>query len=292
VQLFCWEHLAVDGSKISVGPPYFNLTFVPLMIPLLMAVPLGPLLSWKRADLLPVLQRLYFVAGVALVTVIFILSFTQESSAPAAMAIGLGVWVILGAFAELYHRAGFRKTSLKVAFARLRGLPASVWGVAFAHCGLGVMVLGIVGATVFSDEQGAALKKGGQLEIAGFTLVHDGTTRSQVNNFVQDTLHVSVRQAGVEKYRLAPAKRFYVAHGSATTEASIKTLWFSQLYLSVGDTDDEGRVVLRAWWKSNVILVWLGAILMSFGGCLSLFDRRLRIGAPVSSKAKRKLADA
>ncbi|MGI9351960.1 MAG: heme lyase CcmF/NrfE family subunit [Rhizobiaceae bacterium] len=283
---------AVDGSKISVGPPYFNLTFGPLMIPLLIALPLGPLMSWKRSDLLPVLQRLYFVGGCALIVSVLVFAFSSDGPVLSALAVGLSVWVIMGAFAEIYERSGFAKNPFSVAFARMRGLPGSTWGTALAHFGIGVMVLGIVGATAFSDEQGAALQKGETLKIAGFTLVHDGTARHQGPNFVQDTLKVSVREGGVEQFRLSPSKRFYTAHGSATTEASIKTLGFSQLYLSVGDTDEQGRTVLRAWWKSQVILVWLGPILMAFGGTVSLFDRRLRVGAPVTSRGRRKLANA
>lgn len=283
---------ALDGSKISVGPPYFNLTFGPLMVPLLLAIPLGPLMSWKRADLLPVLQRLYFIAGVALVSIILALAFTEDGPILASLAIGLAVWVMLGSLAELFQRSGFPKVSLSVAFSRLVGLPRSTWGTAFAHFGVGLMVLGIVGATAFSDEKGIAAVKGDTIEIAGFTLTHAGKRQEQGPNFVQDTLVVSVSRGGVEELQLTPAKRFYTGHGTATTEASIKTYWFSQLYVSVGDTDDQGRTVLRAWWKSQVIFVWLGPILMALGGCLSLSDRRLRVGAPKTSKVKRELANA
>ena len=283
---------ALDGSKISVGPPYFNLTFGPLMVPLLLAIPLGPLMSWKRADLLPVLQRLYFIAGVALVSIILALAFTEDGPILASLAIGLAVWVMLGSLAELFQRSGLPKASLSVAFSRLAGLPRSTWGSAFAHFGVGLMVLGIVGATAFSDEKGISAVKGDTIEIAGFTLTHAGKRQEQGPNFVQDTLVVSVSRGGVEELQLTPAKRFYTGHGTATTEASIETYWFSQLYVSVGDTDDQGRTVLRAWWKSQVIFVWLGPILMALGGCLSLSYRRLRVGAPKTSKVKRELANA
>lgn len=283
---------ALDGSKISVGPPYFNATFGPLMIPVLLAMPLGPLMSWKRSDLLPVLQRLYFIAGIALLTVILSLAFTQEGPILASLAIGIGTWVVLGAFAEIFQRAGLPKADFKTAFARLRGLPRSTWGTAVAHFGVGLMVFGVVGATAFSEEDGINAVNGDTIEIAGFTLTHAGTSRDQGPNFVQDSLLVSVSRGGVEEYVLTPSKRFYTGHGSATTEASIKTYGFSQLYVSVGDTDEQGRTVLRAWWKSQVILVWLGPILMGLGGCLSLSDRRLRVGAPKTSKARRELANA
>ena len=283
---------ALDGSKISVGPPYFNLTFGPLMIPLLLAIPLGPLMSWKRADLLPVLQRLYFIAGASLLCIILALAFTKDGPILASLAIGLGVWVMLGSLAELFQRSGLPRASLSVAFSRLAGLPRSTWGTAFSHFGVGLMVLGVVGATAFSDEKGISAIKGDTIDIAGFTLTHAGKRQEQGPNYVQDTLLVSVSRGGVEELKLTPAKRFYTGHGTATTEASIKTYWFSQLYVSVGDTDEEGRTVLRAWWKSQVIFVWLGPILMAFGGCLSLTDRRLRVGAPKTSKVKRELANA
>lgn len=283
---------AWDGSKISVGPPYFNLTFGPLMIPVLMAIPLGPLMSWKRSDLLPVLTRLYFVAGAALLAVVFTAAFTRGGPVIASLMIGLAVWVMLGAMAEIVQRSGLPRVPLSTAVARLRGLPRSVWGTMFAHFGIGVMVLGIVGATVFSSEEAALVRKGETLEIAGFELVHAGNRNRQGSNFIEDALVVDVRKGGRKIAELAPAKRMYTAHGSATTEAAIKSYGFSQLYLSVGDTDEAGRTVLRAWWKSQVILVWLGPILMAFGGLLSLSDRRLRIGIPKASKAGKKLANA
>ena len=283
---------AVDGSKISVGPPYFNLTFGPLMIPILLAVPLGPLMAWKRSDLFPVLQRLYFAAGAALFATILALSFVDGVGVFSALAVGLSVWVMLGSFMEVWQRSGLPKNSLSGAYARLSGLPRSTWGTAFAHFGLGVMVLGIVGATAFSTEDGALLRKGEKLEISGFTLVHNGTIRERGANFDADSLIVSVQRGGVEELQLKPAKRFYTGHGSATTEAALKTYGFSQLYVSVGDTDEEGRTVLRAWWKSQVLLVWIGPILMAFGGCLSLSDRRLRVGVAQKAKARRQAANA
>jgi cytochrome c-type biogenesis protein CcmF len=249
-------------------------------------------MSWKRSDLLPVLTRLYFVAGAALLAVVFTAAFTRGGPVIASLMIGLAVWVMLGAMAEIVQRSGLPRVPLSTAVARLRGLPRSVWGTMFAHFGIGVMVLGIVGATVFSSEEAALVRKGETLEIAGFELVHAGNRNRQGSNFMEDALVVDVRKGGRKIAELAPAKRMYTAHGSATTEAAIKSYGFSQLYLSVGDTDEAGRTVLRAWWKSQVILVWLGPILMAFGGLLSLSDRRLRIGIPKASKAGKKLANA
>lgn len=283
---------AWNGSKISVGPPYFNLTFGPLMIPILLLVPFGPLLSWKRSDFYPAMQRLFFVAVVAVLSVVFLLAYTQDGPYLAILAIGLAVWVMLGAFAEIVQRTALFKTDFSTSFARLRGLPRSMWGTAFSHFGIGVMVLGIVGATAFSLEESAELKPRESFTIGEFTLTHEGAKQFQYANYIQDTLRIIARRDGKEDITLTPAKRFYTGHGSTTTEASIQTLWFSQLYISVGETDTSGATVVRAWFKSWVILVWLGPILMTFGATLSLTDQRLRVGAPKRSSAKEKLANA
>ena len=116
------------------------------------------------------------------------IAFTQGGRILASLAIGLAVWVMLGALAEIFQRSGLPKASLSVAFARLRGLPRSTWGTAFAHFGVGVLVLGIVGATAFSDETGANMKEGETLKIGDFVLTHAGTQRVQGPNFIEDRL--------------------------------------------------------------------------------------------------------
>ncbi len=283
---------AINGAKISVGAPYFNLTFGPLMIPLLMAMPIGPLLSWKRSDLLPALSRLYFAAGLALLAVVVTLAVTEDGPVLASLGIGLAFWVMCGSLFELVQRSGQPGTSWNNRFARLAGLPRSTWGTAFAHFGIGVMVLGIVGATAFGEEHNKKLAKGETMDVAGFQLSHDGLQTRNGPNFVEEAVLISVRRGGALVTRLEPAKRFYTARQSSTTEAAIKSFWFSQLYLSPGETSANGAAVLRVWWKPLVLLIWFGPVIMAFGGLLSLSDRRLRVGAPKSSRAKRRFANA
>ena len=283
---------AVNDTKISVGAPYFNLTFGPLMIPLLMAMPIGPLLSWKRSDLLPVLTRLYFAAGLALLAVVITLAVSEDGPVLASLGIGLAFWVMCGAFFELVQRSGQANTSWSNRYARLSGLPRSTWGTAFAHFGIGAMVLGIVGATAFGEEHNRKLASGETIEVAGFQLTHDGLDKRKGPNFIEEAVLISVRKGGVLVTRLEPAKRFYTARRSSTTEAAIKSFWFSQLYLSPGETGEDGSAVLRVWWKPWVLLIWIGPVLMAFGGLLSLSDRRLRIAVPKPSRTKGRLADA
>jgi cytochrome c-type biogenesis protein CcmF len=274
---------AVNGAKISVGAPFFNLTFGPLMMPLLLAVPFGPLLAWKRGDLLAALSRLYWAAGAALLAVIVTLAITTDTSILAALVIGLSFWLMIGAFGEVSTRTDIRKNGLAKAFARARGLPGSTWGTAFAHFGLGVTLLGIVSVTVFETEVIKDMKPGDRASINGYQLTLIGINPRKGPNYNEDIITFDVVAPTGKKFQMHPAKRVYTTRRMPTTESAINSVWFSQLYVSLGDIGDDDAITVRLWWKPQVSLIWFGAISMIFGGLLSISDRRLRVGAPKRS---------
>jgi cytochrome c-type biogenesis protein CcmF len=138
---------AVTGEKISVGPPFFNATFVPLFVALLLAVPFGPLLAWKRGDLLGVAQRLVGAAGIAAITVAVVFAIRGGGPILVPFAVGLALFVMVGALTDIVERTGLFKVSLATALRRAKGLPRSAWGAAFAHFGLGITLLGVIGET-------------------------------------------------------------------------------------------------------------------------------------------------
>lgn len=276
---------AVTGAKISVGAPFFNITFGPLMIPLLMLMPFGPMLSWKRAELYPVVQRLFWVGCLALVATVMVYAFTSEQPILASLGVGLAVWCIIGSFAEIASRSSFLRVGLSKGLARLRGLPRTMWGTAFGHLGLGVLLLGVVCVTAFEKEAVAELSAGEQLQIAGYEIRFDGLTPVTGPNFSENVATITVTSNGKLPFVMKPTKRFYQARGMPTTEAAIETIGFSQLYLSLGDQSKQGKAVIRAWWKPQITLIWLGTIFMVFGGVISLSDRRLRVG--VAKPARR-----
>ncbi len=279
---------AVNGAKISVGEPFFNLTFGPLMIPLLLAVPIGPLLSWKRGDLMGALQRLYFAAGSALFVMILVLAFTTDAPVLAVLGIGISVWVTLGAFAEIITRSGFPKKSLPVAFKRVAGLPRSIWGSALGHAGMGLTLLGIVGVGAFQHEIITSVTPGQKVDVAGYSVQFDRVLPRKGSNYIEDVVLFNVTAPNGNTFQMQPSKRVYTTRRMPTTEAAIETFWFSQLYISPGDVALDGSVTVRFWWKPLVTLIWLGPLSMVFGGLISLSDRRLRIGAPTTAKARRK----
>jgi cytochrome c-type biogenesis protein CcmF len=270
----------LTGDKISVGPPFFNMTFGLLMAPILVAVPFGPMLAWKRGDLLGALQRLYVVAGLAFVAAVIF--FYIEHGGPVLSVLGLaaGLFLIFGAVADLWYRAAVGQVALNVAWRRLSGLPRSAFGTAFAHAGLGITVLGIVAVTTFQTEHVIEMKPGASTEAGGYSLRFDGMQPGIGPNYTEDRGHFSVSRGGVEVADVWSSKRVYTARQMPTTEAGILTFGLSQLYVSLGDATNDGGIVVRIWWKPFILCIWGGALVMAIGGLVSLSDRRLRVGAP------------
>ncbi|MFC5385367.1 heme lyase CcmF/NrfE family subunit [Aquamicrobium segne] len=278
---------AISGDKISVGPPFFNLTFIPLVAPLLLLVPFGPLLAWKRGDVQAAAQRLIFAFGAAILAVLVTMFLVDGSSALAAFGVGLAVWLVLGALTDLAVKAGLGKVALLVAWRRFIGLPRSVFGTALAHLGLGLTVLGLVGAACFGSESVLTMQPRQITEIAGKQVRFDTMEPVQGSNYHDERAHFSLLGPAAEvRHEIWSSRRFYPARQTNTTEAGIVTLGFSQLYISIGETTQSGLIV-RLWWKPLVILIWGGGLVMMAGGTLSLLDRRLRIGAPAKKATKK-----
>jgi len=271
---------AVTGEKISVGAPFFNLTFAPLFVPLLIAMPFGPLLAWKRGDLYGAAQRLFAAFGAALVGIAAVFVAHGAHGVLAPFGIGLAFFVMVGSLVDIAERTGLFRLPLTTVKARALGLPRSAWGTAVAHFGVGVTVLGIVCVTSWASERIVSLKPTQHVSLAGYDLTFDGLAERSGPNFREMVAHFTVRRGGVIIGSMDPAKRTFTARAMSTSEASLMTRRVSQLYLSLGDTGEDGSVAVRLYHKPLVLLIWLGAVVMMLGGALSLSDRRLRVGAP------------
>jgi cytochrome c-type biogenesis protein CcmF len=282
----------LTGDKISVGPPFFNLTFAPLFVPLMIAVPFGPLLAWKRGDLLGAAQRLTAAGMAALIAIAVLWAWTRGGSAFAPLAIGLAIFVIAGALTDLAERTGLFRVPIGIAMRRARGLPRSTWGTVFAHAGVGVALIGIVCETTWNSEYIGSMKPDDVARIAGYELKLDGVTQRQGPNFREMVGQFTVSLDGQRLSTMTPSKRNFTTRGSSTTEAALLTRGVSQLYISLGDTTADGAIAVRIYHKPLVLLIWFGPVLMAFGGMLSLSDRRLRVGAPKPAKALRGLQAA
>ena len=270
---------AVTNEKISVGAPFFNLTFAPLFIPLIFAMPFGPMLAWKRGDVLGVAQRLMAAFGVGLVAIAVAFAVAGASSVLAPFGIGLALFVMTGALTDLAERTGLFRVPLATVRMRAGGLPRSTWGTAVAHFGIAMTLFGVVCQT-WATERIVALKPTQAVVLSGYDLTFDGMVQSTGANFRELAAKFTVRLGDTVIGVMEPSKRSFTSRETTTTEAALLTRGVSQLYLSLGDTNADGSIAVRLYYKPMVLLIWLGSIVMMLGGGLSLSDRRLRIGAP------------
>ncbi len=277
---------ALTGQKISVGAPFFNLTFGPLFILLLAAVPVGPALAWKRGDLLGAAQRLTVAAAAGLIVATGSIAITRGGPVLAPLGVGLAVYVILGALTDVALRIRPARMPASVMLARARGLPRSAWGTALAHAGLGITLLGLA-ATGWGVERIAAVKPGQTVDLGPYQVVVRQLVPRSGPNYSETVAETEIRQGGRVIATAEPAKRFFATRQQTVGQAGIVTLGLGQVYLSLGDTHDDGTIDARMFWKPLVSLIWLGALVMASGGMASLSDRRLRIGVALRPRRAR-----
>jgi cytochrome c-type biogenesis protein CcmF len=284
---------ALTGDKISVGPPFFNATFGPLFIPLMLVMPFGPLLGWKRGDIVGAAQRLLAAAVLAAVAVAAAFAIEHGGPVLAPFGVGIAVFVMAGAVTDIAERTMILRLPMRATWMRAIGLPRSVWGTALAHFGIGMSLLGIVAVTAWGSERIAAVKPGETVDISHYRLTFDGVFNRPGPNYRDVVGHFTVRRLSGDVIGvMEPSRRTFPARNMATTEAALMSRGFSQLYLSLGDPNPDGTVPVRLFFKPQVLMIWVGAIIMFFGGGLSLSDRRLRVGAPRPAKAKAALQAA
>ena len=275
---------ALTSDKISVGPPYFNATVLPLFTPLLLALPFGQSLAWKRGDLLGAAQRLMVALGLAILMAVALLVAHGGGPLLAPLGAGLGIFLILGSISEIATRSWPAGASPWLALRRAAGLPRQAYGSAIAHAGLGLTVIGIA-ATAWHVETITLMHLGDSRNVGGYTLTLAKLSPLQGPNFRETAASFSVTRAGVPIGDVVSTKRIYTVRGTPTTQVGLMTMGLSQIYASLGDSRVDGSVGVRLYWKPLVLLIWLGAIAMAAGGALSLSDRRLRLGLPVRAWA-------
>ncbi len=276
---------ALGLGKISVGAPYFNATFVPLMVPVIVAMAVAPFLSWKRADLAGVFGRMKVVALATGGVVAVALYFTNASALLAVMGLGMAAWLFLGVLWELSERTKLFRAPLGDTLRRAIGLPRAAWGMSIAHGATAIMVAGITVSSAWQVEKIQYLKPGQSIDIAGYTVAFDKVEQVRGPNYLARRGQFTVTRHGRRVAVLAPEKRAYLAPRQSTTEAAIHTTFLADLYVVLGDPAGERGWATRIYHNPLVPWIWGGAILMFFGGLVSLTDRRHRIGAPKRSAA-------
>ncbi|WP_370270265.1 heme lyase CcmF/NrfE family subunit [Nioella sp.] len=276
---------AVTGDKISVGPPFFNAAFVPMMLVLVLFMGLGPFLSWKRADLAGVVQRLRFVALLSGTGGLILWYVRTGAPVLAYVAVAAALWLLSATLREWAMRIRLFQEPLPVSLRRARNLPRAAHGMTVAHAGLALIMLGMIGSSAWKSEQIAFVAPGDLVEIAGFDVTFDGIEPVRGPNYLANQGRLIVERDGDYVTTLRPERRSYPVAQSTTTESAIRSTLAGDLYASITEPVSEQAAASGAWtlrilYEPLVNLIWIGSVMLVLGGALSLSDRRLRVGAP------------
>jgi cytochrome c-type biogenesis protein CcmF len=266
---------ALDLGKISVGPPYFDSVFAPLMAPAVFLMGIGPLAQWKKANLPDLAKRLRWAFGVSLVTALT-LPFVMGKWTPLlSLGLLLAIWIVTTAFVGLRERLAH--TDGPSLSGRFAAVPRSYWGMLVAHCGIAVFIVGVTMVKGFESEQDVRMNVGETATIGGYTFRFDGTQDVVGPNYTaaRGTFHVS--WDGRETTILYPEKRRYPVQNQIMTEAAIDPGLLRDLYVSLGEPLEDGAWSVRLYHKPFVDWIWGGCFIMALGGVLAVSDRRYRL---------------
>ncbi len=276
---------ALAGERISVGPPFFNAAFIPIALPLVILMGLGPFLSWKRADLAGLMDRLKFVLALSVLAALVVWYLTEGGPVLAYLTVAIAAWLLLATLQEWAGRIRLGKVPLRDAMRRARNLPRAAHGTTMAHAGLAIVIFGFVGSTAWKSEEVVFVTPGSEISIAGYDVVFEGIERVMGPNYVANRGTLTITRDGEYVTTLYPERRNYPVAQYSTTESSIRSTLIGDIYASLSEPADpaasaEGAWTLRILYEPLVFFIWLGSTMLILGGALSLSDRRLRVGAP------------
>jgi cytochrome c-type biogenesis protein CcmF len=267
---------ALGLGKISVGPPYFDSVFVPLMTPAFFLMGLGPIAQWKKADLPALAIRLRWAFGVSLGTAVFLPFVLGKWTPLLSLGLLLALWIVTTAVVNVRERLAHAEGA--GIGARLAALPRSYWGMLLAHCGIAVLIVGVTMVKGFEVEQDLRMNVGDTATIGGYTFRFDGVQDLTGPNYTaaRGTFHVS--KGGHDVTVMHPEKRFYMVQNQTMTEAAIDTGLIRDLYVSLGEPLEGGAWSVRLYHKPFIDWIWGGCLIMALGGMMAISDRRYRLG--------------
>lgn len=262
---------ALNLGKLSVGPPYFNAVFVPIMVPVLLFMVVGTAARWKSDDVMDLARKLGISALAALVLGCSLPLLAGPWSAPAALGLSLALWIVLSSLQQIYRQ--LRGT------ANWRATPWSFWGMHLAHVGIAVSVVGVTMVTSYETEKDVRMGLGDTVAVGGYTFRLTGIREAEGPNYRADVGDVQLMRDGQLLRTLHPEKRTYFSSAMPMTEAAIDTGLTRDVYVSLGERLEGGEHpawAVRVYYKPFVSWIWGGGLLMALGGTLAALDRRYR----------------
>ena len=271
--MFPMIYQALTDDLISIGPPYFNAIFGPLMILLILVLGVGPMSRWKRTSTSYLVQQLAKVAVASItIGVVLPLLVLFEISFAAIICVVLASWIVLSMAKDLRNKIANKETVSK----GLRTLSLSYYGMQIAHIGVAVMLIGVGLTSYFSTERSVLLAPGATVTLGSYAFRFDGSEATQGPNYIADQATFSVSKDGNSLGELYPERRIYLATGTPSTEMAIDAGFLRDLFITLGEEKEDGAWTMTVYVKPFVRWIWLGAIFMAIGGTLAATDKRYR----------------
>ncbi|WP_281991928.1 heme lyase CcmF/NrfE family subunit [Sulfitobacter geojensis] len=266
--------------KLSVGPPFFNAAFTPFMVALGLVLPVGSVMPWKRATLAKAFKPLRYVFLLALAVGGLTYAMQTGRSMIGPVGLFLGAWLVMSVIVELVQRTGRGTNRLR----RLARLPRADWGKATAHAGLGITMAGVAGLTAWTQDDIRAVQLNEPWSVGKYELTLTDVQEIRGPNYLSTMGVLRLSQGDDFIAELRPEKRFYPVAQMPTTEAGIDYDLIRDVYVVIGDQQNNGGWTVRTYIKPLTNWIWIGAALMALGGLLSLSDRRFRVAAGATSR--------
>jgi cytochrome c-type biogenesis protein CcmF len=271
---------ALGMGKISVGPPYFDTVFIPLMTPAIFLMGVGPLARWKEVELPNLALRLRWAAVVTVVAAIGAGLLAGHISMMATLGFLMSFWIMTSVATDFWERVRPRGASWSEVPRRARQLPRALVGMMLAHLGVAVFCLGVTMVKTYEVERDVKMDVGDSTTVSGYTFTFRGTTEVRGPNYTAKRGLVEVTRDGRRLSDMRPEKRVYRVQQNPMTEAAIAPGLTRDLYVSLGEpVEESGAWIVRVYVKPFVDWIWGGCLLMALGGLLAVADRRYRVKA-------------
>ncbi|MCE2659691.1 MAG: heme lyase CcmF/NrfE family subunit [Rubrivivax sp.] len=277
---------ALDMGKLSVGPPYFDTVFVPLMAPLVFLMGIGPIARWKEAQLPDLFTRLKWAIGVAVLAAAIGSWMGGKFSAMSAFGLLMGYWVVASVATDFWERVSPRGGNSGSFLQRARQIPRAGYGMMLAHLGIAVFIFGVTMVRTHEVERDVKMAPGSYTELDGARFTLESLREFEGPNYDAIQGLIVVTQGDRVIARMRPEKRVYRVQTMPMTEAAIRTRLAGDLYVSLGEPVDNGKAwIVRIYVKPYVSWIWGGCVLMALGGILAAADRRYRAKKTVTQSA-------
>jgi cytochrome c-type biogenesis protein CcmF len=276
---------ALGGSKLSVGPPYFNLVFVPLMAPAMFLMGVGPIARWKKASVPDIVTRLRWAFVISVLSAIVLPFILGGFKWLVSLGLLLAIWILTTILVNLWERVRVTSGQLST-FQKLRAQSRSYYGMQVAHLGVAVFIVGVTLVTGYQTEQDVRMNPGDVVTAGRYSFRFNGVTNVTGPNYIAGRAEIVVSHDGEEIEKMFPEKRNYTASGNVMTETAIDSGILRHLYISLGEPVGGGAWSVRVYYKPFVGWIWFGAVLMALGGGLAVSDRRYALAARKEREAR------